>query len=258
MQISLDGQAKTEASVLALGMFDGVHLGHQVLLRRAKALARQQRVPLVACTFTEHPMALIAPEKCPPMLTTLEERAQIMGEKGVDILCAQPFDHEMMETAPEAYIARLCQRFHPRFIVAGYNFTFGRKGEGNPALLDALGEVFGFGAQVIPQITFQGEEVSSTAIRGWLLKGQVGKARALLGRPYQRQAAVTQRVGESLSLVMPPNGKLDVPSGDYSVFLQDGQRTFPATLRVVREGRGRISLPQGLPLGSEVTLRFYR
>lgn len=258
MQISLDGQAKTARSVLALGMFDGVHLGHQVLLQKARALSSRQRVPLVACTFTTHPMMLVAPEKCPPMLTTLEERARMMEAQGVDILCAQPFDWETMNTMPEKYIARLCERFHPRFIVVGYNFTFGRAGEGNPALLTALGEVFGFATQVVPQITFGGREVSSTAIRTVLQNGEVQTAWELLGRPYQRQAAVVGRADERVSFVMIDNGKQDVPKGVYRVALEVEGRLLPATLIVRRGGGADAMLFKPTLPGTEVSILFYQ
>lgn len=258
MQISLDGQAKTARSVLALGMFDGVHLGHQVLLQKARALSNRQHVPLVACTFTTHPMMLVAPEKCPPMLTTLEERAHMMEAQGVNILCAQPFDWETMNTMPEKYVARLCERFHPRFIVVGYNFTFGKAGEGNAALLTALGEVFGFAAQVVPQITFGGREVSSTAIRAVLQKGEVQTARELLGRPYQRQATVVGRTHERISLVMMENGKQDVPKGVYRIALEEEGRLLPATLVVRRGGEADAMLFKPIALGAEVSIRFYQ
>ncbi len=258
MQISLDGQARTERSVLALGMFDGVHLGHQVLLKKAKALAKQQKAPLVVCTFTTHPMALVHPEKAPPMLTTMDERARILEGLGVDILCAQPFDRLTMEMPPEEYIARLCQRFHPSFVVVGYNHTFGRNGEGNPLLISVLGqEVFHFAAQVVPKITLNGEEVSSTVIRGLLSRGDVDTARKMLGRPYARQAAVAGQGDKGVAFVMAPNGKQDVPSGIYRVTAGEGQGIFPATLRVQREGRALGRLPEPVSLGEEVTFRFF-
>ena len=86
MQTVLDGKYQAQSSVVALGMFDGVHIGHQVLLQKAKALAAQHGVPLVVCTFVQHPLTLIAPEKAPAMLTTLDERAAQMEALGVDVL----------------------------------------------------------------------------------------------------------------------------------------------------------------------------
>ena len=94
MQIVLDEKYCTKSSVLALGMFDGVHLGHRVLLERAAHLAKKHRVPLVVCTFQQHPLQVIAPEKCPPMLSTFEERNQIMEALGW--MCCAPFPSPAM------------------------------------------------------------------------------------------------------------------------------------------------------------------
>ncbi len=256
MQICLDGQATMASSVLALGMFDGVHLGHRVLLRRAKALARQQGVPLVAGTFTTHPMALVHPEKCPPMLTTLEERAHKMEALGVDLLSAQPFDKAVMDTPPENFIAGLCRQFHPRFVVVGYNHTFGRKGEGTPLLLSALGEVFGYRAEVVPKITLGGRDVSSSIIRGLLAQGDVDLARQMLAAPYLRQAAVAKD-REGFALVMQKNGKLDLPAGRYRVLLGVGGQSLPAEIEVVKEGQAQVGPLPGLEADSQVDLRFY-
>ena len=258
MRTSLNEQVKTERSVLALGMFDGVHLGHQVLLKKAQVLAKQQGTPLVAGTFTTHPMALIAPERCPPMLTTVEERSRIMEAMGVDVLYAQPFDQQTMNQRPEEYIAELCRRFHPRFIVVGYNFTFGRAGEGNPVLLAALGRVFGFSAQIVPQITLNGREISSTAIRGLLSRGMVARAQDLLGRPYERQGIVSGQAGGKAFLRLTQNGKQNVPEGLYRVLLQADEKTLPATLDLKEEGQGEARLPGDFSTGTEVSLRFLR
>lgn len=195
MQTVLDGRYAADRSVVALGMFDGVHIGHQVLLKKGRALADREGVPLVACTFMDHPLRLIAPDRCPPMLTTFDERVRLMENLGVDVLYAMPFDRSVMDMPPEDYVGHLVRQFHPTDVVCGYNHTFGRKGGGTPALLAALGGALGFAASVVPKITLEGQEVSSTAIRGWLRQGDAARARALLGRPYLRQAAVAARRG---------------------------------------------------------------
>ena len=182
MQTVLDGRYAADRSVVALGMFDGVHIGHQVLLKKGRALADRQGVPLVACTFMDHPLRLIAPDRCPPMLTTFDERVRLMENLGVDVLYAMPFDRSVMDMPPEDYVGHLVRQFHPTDVVCGYNHTFGRKGGGTPALLAALGGALGFAASVVPKITLEGQEVSSTAIRGWLRQGDAARARALLGR----------------------------------------------------------------------------
>ena len=131
-----------------------------------------------------------------------------------------------------------------------------RRARRAPALLAALGGALGFAASVVPKITLEGQEVSSTAIRGWLRQGDAARARALLGRPYLRQAAVAARRGGRWELFMPPNGKQDVPRGTYRALCSDGEHTWPVLLRVEREGRARCSLPAGTTLHDELEIRF--
>lgn len=256
MQIILDGRIKTERAVLALGMFDGVHIGHQVLLRRAKSLAGQRGVSLVACTFVSHPMTLIAPEKCPPMLSTFDERAKLMEEMGVDILYAMPFDKKMMNMPPEEYVGELVRHFHPTDIVCGYNHSYGKQGGGSPELLAAIGGDLGFQTEVVPKITLDGREVSSTAIRRLLAAGDVSGARELLGRPYTRHATVADRHRGRCELVTTPNGKQDVPAGCYRALWQDEEKSYSLLLHVEHAGRANAWLPEKLTLHSETELRF--
>lgn len=233
MQIILDDAIATGDAVLTLGMFDGVHLGHRVLIERGKALADRIGAPLIAGTFTTHPMALIAPERCPPMLTTLTQRARLMEKLGVDVLYAQAFTEQRMNTAPERFIADLCTRFHPSYIVAGFDYSFGAKGEGNAALLTALGEVFGYQASIVPRITYEGMEVSSTAIRAAIERGDMRHARLLLGRPYMREIVRTED-GEYSFVI---NGKMTPPKGVYRCLADTQERSVPVTTRVLLEGR---------------------
>lgn len=257
MQIILDGTYHAERSVVALGMFDGVHIGHRVLLERASALARRYHAPLIVCTFQQHPLQIIAPEKCPPQLTNFDERCQLMESLGVDVLCAMPFSRETMEMAPEDYVGHLVRRFRPAAVVCGYNHTFGRKGQGTPALLEVLGGALGFETSIVPNITLEGREVSSSAVRSHLQQGCVAKARQLLSRPYQLQAEVTARQGLECHLRMTEEGKQLLPDGSYRVFCSDLDHAYPALLRV-KGGKDAVCiLPQNAPLGKEVCVQFW-
>ncbi|NLV58253.1 MAG: FAD synthetase family protein [Clostridiales bacterium] len=256
MGIVWDGQTGNGRSVIALGMFDGVHIGHQVLLRRAKALARQQGVPLVVSTFTNHPMALIQPERCPPMLTTPAERARRMRAQGMDVLQERPFDRSVMDTPPEEFVADLCRRYHPLFIVVGFNHTFGRKGEGTPLLLTALGEVFGYRAEVVPKITLGGREVSSTVIRELLARGDTDLARQMLGQPYERSVLVGNRQGQETLLTYLDEGKQEVLPGQYRGLIQAGESVWPAALLCGDGGQIRARLARQFTPGSEAVIRY--
>lgn len=230
MQIILDGKYRAEKSVVALGMFDGVHIGHQVLLRKARALADERHMPLIVCTFAQHPLALISPEKAPAMLTTPQERADQLQALGVDVLYAQSFDEAMMHMLPEEYVGQLVRRFHPSAVVCGYNHTFGRSGSGTPALLGILGGALGFDTIAVPQITLNGQEVSSTAVRSALKEGNARLAWQLLGRPYEQQAVAEAGDGGTCRLSLSSDGKQPLPAGIYRILWDDGQRRLPTVL----------------------------
>lgn len=245
MQIVTDGKAFYEKAVLALGMFDGVHIGHRVLLERAKVLARRAGVPLVACTFTGHPLALIAPDRCPPMLTTFEERAALLEELGVDMLFAQPFTEEMRQMPPEVYVGELVRRFHPVDVVCGYNHTFGKGGAGTSAFLAALGDALGFRTQVVPQVTLDGADVSSSAIRAAIGSGDVSRASRLLGRPYSMLGQILQEP-DGISVFRPEDAAKQQPvAGKYRCLLHCSASgaALPCTAKVAVKGAWRISLP---------------
>ena len=257
MQIVLDEKYSTKRSVLALGMFDGVHIGHRVLLERAAHLAKERGVPLVVCTFQQHPLQVIAPEKCPPMLSTFEERNQLMEALGVDALCAMPFTHDVMDMLPEEYVGHLVRRFHPVAVVCGYNHTFGRKGQGTPALLDALGAALGFETSIVPKITLGDQEVSSSAIRGLLTNGNVELARRLLARPYEQSAQLVKREDSICELQIVNEGKQSLPVGSYRAFLCDADHAYPVLLHIKSEGSASCMLPRNAPLGGELCLQYW-
>lgn len=232
MQIILDETYRAEKSVVALGMFDGVHIGHQVLLRKARTLADERHLPLIVCTFAQHPLALISPEKAPAMLTTPQERAAQLEALGVDVLYAQSFDEAMMHMLPEEYVGQLVRRFHPSAVVCGYNHTFGRNGSGTPALLGILGGALGFDTVAVPQITLNGQEVSSTAVRNALKQGNARLAWQLLGRPYEQQAVAKAGDGGRCRLLLSGDGKQPLPAGTYRILWDDGQRRLPTVLHL--------------------------
>lgn len=257
MQIVLDEKYCAKSSVLALGMFDGVHIGHRVLLERAAHLARRKGVPLVVCTFQQHPLQVIAPEKCPPMLSTFEERNQLMEELGVDVLYAMPFTRDVMDMLPEEYVGQLVRRFHPVAVVCGYNHTFGRKGQGTPALLDALGAALGFETSIVPKITLGDQEVSSSVIRSLLANGNVDTVRKLLSRPYEQDAKLIRSEGSECQLQITADGKQSVPAGSYRSFLCDAEHAWPVLLHTKADGSARCMLPENAPLGNKLCLQYW-
>ncbi len=172
-----DGQT----CAVALGMFDGVHLGHRRLIETTVALARADGIPSAVDTFETHPLRVLCPERAPAQLLTNEQRARRMAALGVDVLVMRPFTLAYAAQPPELFLERLCETLRPRHIVVGYNYTFGRKGGGDAALLERLSGRFDYRLTVIDPVTVGGEPVSSTRIRRLLAEGRRAEAEALLG-----------------------------------------------------------------------------
>ena len=251
MRIDLSGQEHLNGSVVALGMFDGLHLGHRTLLLRGRNMARRMGVPLVVSTFAEHPLQVIAPEHCPPMLMTLEERIQTLKELEVDLFSALPFNEEMRRMPPEDFVGHLVRRFHPKAVICGYNHTFGDGGRGNPVLLEALGNALGFETVIVPKITLDGEDVSSTEIRGLIQKGNLPRAAQMLKQPYF--AEFVRDEVEGLYYPKEPC-KMMPPAGKYRVLLDAEGHTLP--LAVHLHGNSSLRLPRSTP--ENCVIRFIR
>lgn len=252
----MNGKAAAERSVISMGMFDGVHIGHKVLLERAAVLARRENCPLIVCTFQQHPMAFLCPEKAPRLLTTLAERQQAIQNLGADMFFAMPFDSDLAQMAPECYVGQLVRRFHPVAVVCGYNHHYGKDGKGSPALLEVLGGALGFATSIVPQITLGGKAVSSSDIRQCLSDGDVIAASRMLGRPYARQA----ELAENDRLVLLRDDKQPVKDGKYRgricldgkripvVFRQKGDECFcpaAASFREIGKAEVEYICPQG-------------
>lgn len=250
MQIITDGRAAAEKAVLALGMFDGVHIGHKVLLQRAKVLAKRSHAPLVVCTFTGHPLEQIAPERCPPSLTTFDERAALLEAAGADILFASLFTEEMRQMPPEVYVGELVRRFHPVDVVCGYNHTFGKGGSGTSAFLAALGDALGFRTEVVPQVTLDGAEVSSSSIRSALASGAVAKAARLLGRPYSFQGTVAvQQAGYAVFEAESSRKQLLPDSRCRCLLSAPGKGTIPCVAHIRHGATWRLESHTALQAG---------
>lgn len=174
------------ASAVALGNFDGVHLGHQELVRQLLARARSAGLPAVALTFDPHPLAVLAPERAPVPLTTLDDRAALLQAAGLDGVAVLPFTPELARhTAGDFVREQLAGWLGARWIAVGEGFRFGRGRSGDAALLAREGAQLGFELLVVPPVLESDEPVSSTRVREALSRGAVDVAARLLGRPHR-------------------------------------------------------------------------
>ena len=170
-------------SVVAIGTFDGLHIGHAALIARVKALAQAEGAPALALTFDRHPLSELGALGAPSEILSREEKRARFEQMGVDGLIEQPFTPEFAGLSPEEFADRLAGALRPRVAVVGYNFRFGRGGAGDARALSAMGERLGFRVDVVAPVCSGGEPVSSTRIRALLAGGDRAAAERLLGHP---------------------------------------------------------------------------
>jgi riboflavin kinase / FMN adenylyltransferase len=180
-------------SVVTIGVFDGVHRGHQRVVRRAAEVAAQQRLPVVAVTFDPHPDEVIRPGSHPPFLCSARRRAQLLAGLGVDAVCVLPFTRDFSQLSPDEFVrAVLADRLHAAWVVVGEDFRFGHKAAGDVALLTELGDKYDFVAEGEPLLADDGVRISSSGIRAALAAGDVAGAARDLGRPHRVEGVVVR------------------------------------------------------------------
>ncbi|WP_406678425.1 bifunctional riboflavin kinase/FAD synthetase [Moorella sp. ACPs] len=234
---------------LALGNFDGVHRGHQQLIGSVVQKARKAGKPAVVITFSPHP-AQVLDNDPPGLLTTTARKEKLIAALGVDFLFILPFNRELAQLPPETFVQDiLWPHFQPRLVAVGFNFTFGHRGAGTPALLHRLGEELGFKVEVMAPVTYAGLTVSSTAIRNALDRGEIQLARNLLG--YWPVLAGTvvggDRRGRELgfptaNLAVPPEVKLPA-WGVYACLARFQDQVRQAVVNIGRRPTFGTDLP---------------
>ncbi len=189
---------------LTLGFFDGVHIGHRLLLERLASIARDKDAVPVVLTFDSHPYRTVKPEQLPPMIMTLTERLSLMDDLGIETAIVQPFDEQLCAVSANDFLHDiLLSKLRASVIVCGYDTQFGQRREGNHAFLKAHAPHDGFELHDVPPCKVNGETVSSTAIRSAIMQGSFSHAATLLGRPWSIWAQVVQGAGMGRSLGFP-------------------------------------------------------
>jgi riboflavin kinase/FMN adenylyltransferase len=210
---------------LAIGVFDGVHLGHRAVLERALSERRARGGSAVAVTFDPHPTRILRPERAPHLLTSTLHKLRLIRAIGIEHVLILPFTREFADTSPAQFIRTLASSCELREICVGHEWCFGKDRAGNLALMAELGEQLGFDGVGVPAVTIDGEAVSSTVIRRSIESGDLVKAARFLGRPYAILGTVVrgQQLGRKLGF---PTANLAAhneqfpPNGVYEVWAQ--------------------------------------
>jgi riboflavin kinase/FMN adenylyltransferase len=225
---------------LAIGVFDGVHLGHQCVIGRACQEARRHGAISVVVTFDRHPNAVVAPQQVPPLIYPLWKKLRVIASLGLDAACVIHFDRPFSEISGEQFIRNLARDFKAiRGICVGQTFLFGRRRSGDVALLRALGGELGFALHALPDVFLGGQPVSSTRIREAVHALQFDLAGQMLGRTYTLCGRVVAgaRLGRKLGF---PTANLDVagtlvpPAGVYAADARWGGQTRRAAVNIGR------------------------
>lgn len=252
-------------TVVAIGNFDGVHLGHQALIAEARARARAPGTA-VALTFMPHPARVLAPAKAPPLIMPLDRRLALLGQAGAGVAVVQPFTAAFAAIEAQSFLADVLVRdLGASDVVVGYDFTFGRGRAGNVQRLEEWGGALGVSVAVIPAVIVDGAPCSSTRVRALVAAGEMRRAGALLGRPFEVEGVVVRGAARGRTLGFPtanlaPETELAPRLGIYAArarVWEDqavGPAAGPALLAAVSIGRNPTFETDGAPVTVEAHL----
>ena len=202
-------------SVVTVGNFDGVHLGHQRLIAAARQQAQRHGLPVIVATFDPHPLAVVAPQHAPPRLTTLAERVALMRKLGADHVLVIRACRKFLALSARAFLEHLAQRCRPRVIVEGPTFTFGRHRSGTVETLRDYAARYGYEVVIVQELHVGNREnrpaVNSSAIRAALRAGDVDTANEMLGRPYRITGRVVTGDRRGRTIGFPTANLDDIP-----------------------------------------------
>ena len=223
-------------TVVTVGMFDGVHRGHQHLIRRLKGAAARQGCASAVVTFTNHPRAVMRPDSRVPLLNTAEDRLRLIGEQGVDLVVPLTFTLEFSYLRAREFVRMLLHSLNMKGLVVGPDFAFGYRREGTVDVLAALGAELGFTVEVVEPVAFDGLVVSSTEVRTCVEAGDMPHAASMLGRAFTLSGFVVEgdrrgrTIGFPTANIAVEPGCIVPPHGVYATWTQaDGRTRLSAT-----------------------------
>ena len=240
-------------SVVTIGMYDGVHRGHQKLIGAAVARARAMRRPCLLLTFDPHPAEVVRPGSHPAILTALDRKAELVADLGVDAMCVLPFTTEFMRLSPETFTHTvLVEHLHAAQVVVGENFTYGHKAAGNVDTLAVEGRRFGFAVEGIALAGVDDDDVtiSSTYIRACVAAGDMVSAARALGRPHRVDGIVVRGDRRGRDMGYPT---ANVESPPFTAIPADGVYAGHLVTRDPRSGASRDRFPAAISVGTNPT-----
>jgi riboflavin kinase/FMN adenylyltransferase len=233
------GGATFSGTVGTIGNFDGVHLGHRAILARVCGRARELAAQAVAITFEPHPLKVLRPEANLPLLTTPEQKLQLLAAAGLDAVVVLPFTPEFAAMSARDFVTQyFFERLRVREVVVGHDYSFGRGREGNIDLLREMGQSLSFTVQVVGPVEAEDAVVSSSLVRALLRLGKVVEAGHFLGRPYGVVGSVIKGHGRGAKLLgvptanIRPDNELLPASGIYAVWVHRAKETFPGAANI--------------------------
>jgi riboflavin kinase/FMN adenylyltransferase len=225
---------------ITIGNFDGVHCGHQQILRRAIGVAREEGWKSAVLTFDPHPAKVVSPAAAPRLLTTIEERARMILEQGIDEVLILPFTADVAALGPEDFVREiLVDKLKARAVLVGANFHFGKRAAGDAAMLEELGDRFSFEAEIIAPVIWRKRVISSSEVRRLIGAGDVSTACRLLGRPYALRGRVVAGEGRGSKQTVPTlnldtQAEVVPKNGVYVTRTRDlaGEREWPSITNI--------------------------
>lgn len=226
-------------SVVTVGVFDGVHLGHQAIMRQVKSASNELAVLSVAVTFDRNPQELMNPSHPVPYICTLRQKLALIEEQGMDIALVLPLERDLLNMPAEQFVAEILhEKLCAVKLVVGSNFRFGKGRAGNVQLLQKMGREMGFEVAAVPPVMADGRTVSSTAIRRLLMEGRVELANWMLGRPFSLEGTVVagKEIGRTLGYptanIQPAEKQIVPGRGVYAVETRLEGRKWPGVANI--------------------------